>query len=134
VQADHVTAVDPWSEYERLSGEDLSSLTPAERRFLSIGMLRTEVNNGGFHQYLFNSAGDSAPDDADAAHMAGAHDLAVLVRQALARLDLADPRDRRARQDALDDLEPEVFDDLDEAFYALEASTDLDGIMADMMG
>jgi Domain of unknown function (DUF4375) len=134
VQADHVTEVDPWSEYERLSGEELSSLTPAERRFLSIGVLRTEVNNGGFHQYLFNSAGDSAPDAADAAQMAGAHDLAALVRQAVGRLDVAEPRDRRARQNALDDLEPDSFEDLDEAFYALEASTDLDDVMAVLMG
>jgi hypothetical protein len=133
-QAENVSRADPWSEYERLSSEDLTKLTVAERRFLSIAMLRTEVNNGGFHQYLFNAGGDLAPDAAAAAATAGADDLESLVRQALARLDLADSTDRRARQDALDDIEPEDFEDLDEAFYALEASADLDRIMRDLMG
>jgi Domain of unknown function (DUF4375) len=71
-QAENVTRADPWSEYERLSSEDLTKLTVAERRFLSIAMLRTEVNNGGFHQYLFNAAGDLAPDAAAAAVTSGA--------------------------------------------------------------
>jgi hypothetical protein len=71
-QAENVTRADPWSEYEPLSSEDLTKLTVAERRFLSIAMLRTEVNNGGFHQYLFNAAGDLAPDAAAAAVTSGA--------------------------------------------------------------
>jgi hypothetical protein len=33
---------------------------------------------------------------------------------------------------ALDDIEPEHFADLDEAFYALEASGDVDEVMRDL--
>ena len=128
-----MTPVDPWSEYERLSSVDPSSLTLVDRRFLSIGMLRAEVNNGGFHQYLFTAAGDLSPDAADAAGAVGPRDLEVLVREALARIDVSDPADRRARQESLDGIEPDDFDDLDGAFYALEASVDLDQVMRDLM-
>jgi hypothetical protein len=92
-----------------------------------------ECHAQGFHHYLFNSAGDLAADAADAAGRAAAHDLESLVRQAVARLDVADPTDRSARQDALDDVEPEDFEDLDEAFYALKVSADLDEVMRDLL-
>jgi hypothetical protein len=55
--------------------------------------------------------------------------LALLIRRALDLLDVQDPADRRARQDSLDDLDPEQFADMDDAYYALEASADLDSAM-----
>jgi Domain of unknown function (DUF4375) len=45
-----------WELYERLARSEVASLSPAQRRFVAVGSLRTEVNNGGFHQYFFNSA------------------------------------------------------------------------------
>jgi Domain of unknown function (DUF4375) len=121
--------VDPWVEFERLSHVDPTHLTHAQRRLRALGGLRAEVNNGGFHQYFFNSAGDLVPDAVDAAEASGVTELALLIRRALDLLDVQDPADRRARQDSLDDLDPEQFADIDDAYYALEASADLDSAM-----
>ena len=54
--------IDPWALYESLALHDSSSLTTHERRLVAVGGLRTEVNNGGFHQYFYNSAGDLADE------------------------------------------------------------------------
>jgi len=44
-----------------------------------------------------------------------------------------DPADRAARQDALNNLDPEEFADIDDDYYALEASADLDSVMRALM-
>jgi hypothetical protein len=116
-----MTDVGAWAAYERLSREDAAQLTLADRRLLALGGLRTEVNNGGFHQYFFNSAGDLVTDALDAAEAAGADELASLIRRGLSLLNVPEPADRVARQSALGDIEPEEFADLDDD-YTLEAS------------
>ena len=65
----------------------------------------------------------------DAAEASGVTELVLLIRRALDRLDAQDPADRWARQDALEHLDPEQFDNIDDAYYALEASADLDSAM-----
>src|SRR5215472_4022596 len=82
---------DPWAVYQRLTAKDQGRLTPAERRLLALGGLRAEVNNGGFHQYFFNSAGDLVTDALDAAQVADADDLISLIRRALSMLNVPDP-------------------------------------------
>lgn len=121
--------VDPWVEFERLSRLDPAHLTHAQRRLLALGQLRADANNGGFDQYFFNSAGDLVLDALDAAEASGVTELVVLIRRALDLLSVQDPADREARQDALHDVDPEQFADIDDAYYALEASTDLDSAM-----
>ena len=124
---------DPWAEYERLAGMDQARLTLADRRLLALGSLRDEVNNGGFHQYFFNSAGDLVTDALDAAQVADADELASLIRRTLSMLNMPDPSDRLARQDALSKLEPEQFAGIDDSYYAVEASADLDSVMRAVM-
>jgi len=51
------------SRSDRLSpiaNERFSELSPSERVFILIWDLEAEVNNGGFNQFFFNSAGDRA--------------------------------------------------------------------------
>jgi len=91
-----------------------------------LGGLRAEVNNGGFDQYFFNSAGDLVADAVEAAEAVGVTELASLIRRGLDLLNVQDPADRAARQDALSNLDPEEFADIDDDYYALEASADLD--------
>jgi len=124
---------EPWAEYERLTGKDQARLTSSDRRLLALGGLRTEVNNGGFHQYFFNSAGDLVTDALDAAQGADAVGLASLIRRALATLNVPDPSDRLARQAALSRLRPEQFADIDDTYGALESSADLDSVMRAVM-
>jgi hypothetical protein len=128
-----MTDVEAWVAYERLSREDAAQPTLADRRLLALGGLRTEVNNGGFHQYFFNSAGDLVTEALDAAEAAGADELASLIRRGLSLLNVSAPADQVARQSALGDIEPEEFADLDDDYYTLEASLDLDAVMRAVM-
>jgi hypothetical protein len=128
-----MTDVDAWAAYESLSPGDASQLTLADRRLLALGGLRTEVNNGGFHQYFFNSAADLVTDALDAAEAARAGELAALIRRGLKLLNVSEPADREARQRALVGIEPEEFADLDDDYYRLEASLDLDAAMRTVM-
>ncbi len=88
-----MTDVDAWAAYERLSRGDGAQLTLADRRLLALGGLRSEVNNGGFHQYFFNSAGDLVTDALDAAEAVGADEVASLIRRGLSLLNVPEPAD-----------------------------------------
>ena len=95
--------------------------------------MRTEVNNGGFHQYFFNSAADLVTDALDAAAAARAGGLAALIRRGLKLLNVSESAGRAARQRALVGIEPEEFADLDDDYYRLESSLDLDAAMRTVM-
>jgi hypothetical protein len=58
---------------------------------------------------------------------AGATELASLIHRALKILNVADPTNRAARQEALQRPEPEDFEQLDGTYFALETTADLDG-------
>ena len=126
-------STDPWAEYDQIALAERESLSADHLRLLAVGSPRTELNNGGFDQYFFNSAGDLVPIALGAAEEAGATELACLIRQALELLNVADPTNRTSRQEALRRLEPGDFQQLDEAYLALEAATDLDGLMRSVM-
>jgi hypothetical protein len=120
---------DPWLEYERLSALDPATLSPAQVQFVALGGLRTEINNGGFHQYFFNTAGDLANEAIEAAERVAAPELADLLRRAAALLTVTEMSDRDARQDALEGIDPDEFESLDDEYLALEQSRDLDELM-----
>jgi len=112
---------------------DRTRLTQADKRLLALGGLRDEVNDRGVDQYFFNSAGGLVADAVEAAEAVGVTELAALIRRGLDLLNVQDPADRAARQDALDNLDPEEFADIDDGYYALEASADLDSVMRAFM-
>jgi hypothetical protein len=88
-----------------------------------VGRLEGEVNNGGFDQFFFNSAGDRAADSIEALEAIGAHKTADIVRRACARFPGGmPPADRFARQEVLEIVSPdsEAFEDEDQAFLAYE--------------
>ena len=128
-----MSEVDLWAAFERVSHVDRTRLTQADKRLLALGGLRAEVNNGGFDQYFFNSAGDLVADAVEAAEAVGVTELASLIRRGLDLLNVQDPADRAARQDALNNLDPEEFADIDDDYHALEASADLDSVMRALM-
>src|ERR1700722_5493586 len=66
-----------WDRESKLSYEKLSQ---PERVFLCIWDLEAEVDNGGFDQYYFNSAGDHALDTVRALETIGAKRTAELVK------------------------------------------------------
>ena len=124
---------DPWAEYQALAERERTDLDARQRALVAFGDLRAEVNDGGFAQYFANSAADQVQEALDAANTAEVPAVAELVRQALRRLGAGGPPypGRTERQDLVAALDAAgtTFDALDEQFYVLEETTDLDAAM-----
>ena len=80
---------------------------------------QSEVCNGGFHQFFFNSTGVLAPEAVDGFTAIEQVQVADLLRQAMALLGSPYTREREARQATIDLLPPGRFDELDGKFFAL---------------
>jgi hypothetical protein len=82
--------------------------------------LEGEVNNGGFHQFFYNSAGDNTMETIQALETIGAAAMADIVKRAAAMFPgKMPPKDRFPRQDVLLENFPDsaAFRELDEEFY-----------------
>jgi hypothetical protein len=85
-----------------------------------IDALEGEVNNGGFHQYFYNSAGDRTNETIQALEIIEAFAMADIVRRAAQKFPSGMPsKNRFARQDVLLKAYPNAgaFRALDEEFY-----------------
>lgn len=97
--------------------------------------LEAEVNNGGFDQYFFNSAGGNAAAAIEALDALGAHKTANIVRRACAKFPGGmPPSNRTERQGPLETVSPDsdAFEDVDDAFYEYE--DDLVGLVRTFNG
>ncbi len=96
-----------------------SALSPFEQVFILVWEVEAEVNNGGFNQFFFNSAGDRANDTASALRAIGAHRAASIVDKATSMFPEGPPLDRSTRQGILKVIDPEVelFDVVNQEFY-----------------
>jgi hypothetical protein len=106
----------------RLSRQDVVRL---------VELFEGEVNNGGFHQFFYNSTGNETAEIIQALEKIGARKVADIVRRAAAKFPGGmPPKDRFVRQDLLlDRVDPEIkiFDELDEEFYSYP--DDLQGLL-----
>lgn len=85
-----------------------------------IDALEGEVNNGGFHQYFYNSAGDGTAETIQALETIGALAMADIVQRAAQKFPGGmPPRYRFERQNILLEAYPSAtaFRELDEEFY-----------------
>jgi len=83
--------------------------------------LEGQVNNGGFHQFFFNSAGDCTAETISALDVIGAHAVADLLKRAAGMFpNGSPPKDRQARIEVLRTSFPKTdeFRTLDEEFFA----------------
>jgi hypothetical protein len=110
------------SEQGRFWSVPFAELSPPERVFRAIWDLESEVNNGGFHQYFFNSSGDTAFAVVGALEAIGAPQAAQIVRAANRIFPHATPpADRVERQAHLEAISPEhdeLLEQLDQDFYS----------------
>ena len=86
-----------------------------------IDELEAEVNNGGFDQYFYNSAGDNTAETIQALEAIGALHMASIVKRAAAKFPGGmPPKERFAQQDILLEFFPKAaaFEELDNEFYA----------------
>lgn len=126
---------DGWTVYGELVARDWDTLTDSQLALVAIGELRSEVNNGGFDQYFFNSGGDLAPTARATASDAGVTALVNLLDRAMAAVGSPFKIDRNERQAALAAVSAhEAFDSLDREFCDLETSVNLDTLMNSLAG
>ena len=117
--AEYPDSYDPVSEKYNLIGFD--ALNEKEKAIYTIWWLEAEVNNGGFHQYFWNSAGDHADTAIRSLKSIGASKTASLLEKAI---EIAFggklPTSRVNRQNQLEiDEEAKMnkLGDLDSEFY-----------------
>lgn len=117
--------------FAKVQSTGFETLSPDEQVFHVIWSVEAEVNNGGFHQYFFNSAGDHASQTIVALEQIGASVCAELVRRACEIFPDATPSsDRFQRQEqlmALTQQDEDLLGDLDDEFY--EYPDDIKGLL-----
>ena len=105
-----------------------SSTEAAARTLFAAHWLYSEVCNGGFHQFYWNSTGILAPEAADAYEAIGMPRTAAIIRRSMSWFPTPYPRERQARIDLLDsyaETHPEdrdSFRSLDDEFYDVAES------------
>jgi hypothetical protein len=115
------------SEY----GEKIEVLNPHQRVVYYIEILETEINNGGFNQYFFNSYGNFAHETIAALSEIKAHKTSEILKLAVAAFpNKTAPKDREERQNIMDDIEDAanlIWEELDQKFYLYD--DDINGLL-----
>jgi hypothetical protein len=129
-----MSAVEGLDDFERLQAlheaavgcleEDrLDELTPGMRALTVLFVVVGTIDNGGFAACMYNGSGRWTADAIEAARLVGATDHAVVMeRFAATALDgdahMSDEA-RNQRLEAMGEAAEDVFEQLDEAFFAL---------------
>ncbi|MBL0731210.1 DUF4375 domain-containing protein [Piscinibacter sp. HJYY11] len=121
--------IDPW--LDKYIERGASFLLPLEALGVGVWLLEAEVNNGGFHQYYFNSHGALAEQTVEALDAIGAHETAAILSAAnmdVGELPLPDEEgDRIAKLDEISmssrfsALETEFFEEREDRISLLAA-------------
>ncbi len=80
---------------------------------------QSEICNGGFHQFFWNSTGILAPEAIEGFREIGQVQVAALVEKGMSLFGSVYPRDREQRQAQLSAISRNSLDELDETFYSL---------------
>lgn len=100
------------------SKNEFGAATPKVQTAYCIHQLESKVNNGGFHQYFFNSSGEYVRETLRAFAAIGAVTTCALLQRAVA-IGFPDgyPADSQQRQECLAD-----FDDIADALNPLDSA------------
>lgn len=99
---------------------DFASQDVAQKTFSAIWELESQVNNGGFDQYLRNSDSEIIAYAPVALQQIGAHACAEIVKTAIATISPI-PAENDTRIDVLDaalKADEEILEELDSQFYS----------------
>ena len=105
--------------------EQFSASPEVSRKLLAAHWCQSEICNGGFDQFFFNSTGVLAPEAVEAYRAIGMPLTAAVIEQAMAFFGAAYPRDSEVRGKTLDllavlsDQDERVFEALDDQFFDL---------------
>ena len=123
--SDYWSAVEPvWDAINIYEGPEIFlqtfSATPIVARLMfAAHFCQSEVCNGGFKQFFWNSTGVLAPEAVEGFRAIGQLDSAALVESAMDQIGTPYPRDREMRQERLSRIPEDALDSLDERFIAL---------------
>ncbi len=117
---------------EKIGAEDnFEKLTEEEKIFFILWQMEAEVNNGGFSQFFFNSAGNFANEAEAACRKIGADNMAEICKKALDAYGGKLPEDWTERQEFMEEMESdeisEILDECDSEFY--DYPDDLGGLL-----
>jgi hypothetical protein len=117
--ADYPESYDAVSK--KYEDKGFSSLNEKEQAIYSIWWLEAEVNNGGFHQYLWNSAGDHSSSALISLKSIGAIKTANLLEKAIeiafnSKLPIS-REDRQSQLEVDEDVKMDKLGELDSEFY-----------------
>ena len=115
---DHILDVRFGDAFER-DHEIVSTFSPGLRMFYATFILEGEVNNGGYHQFFFNSSRRFAADAVAGYELLGAREHAELTRQAIALIAAEEAAERDAPDS--ESSEPSALGPIDERFFQLDA-------------
>jgi len=112
-----IETIDPW--LDKYISQGATALSIDEAIGVGVWLLETEVNNGGFDQYYFNSCGNLAVETVKALKKIGAIETAGLLEAANADIpNLPLPENRDERSEILDQVrENSRFNALESEFY-----------------
>ncbi len=99
-------------------GDDIERLSDEEKIFYVNNLLETEVNNGGFSQFLYNSSGNFANDVIPSLLTIGATKTAEICKEAFAVLGQSLPNNTEERENLLDGI---MTDEIDEKLSKYDA-------------
>jgi hypothetical protein len=132
-----IAAGDPWAViepvwwsaniYDGPAKYELSLLqfSRSQRLVFAVFWYRSEVNNGGHHQFYSNSTGIVWKDALEAFRALDAPEFASILAESAARLGGSPSLDHHERGEQLDTFGPD-FSDLDDRFYEAENKVNLD--------
>lgn len=116
-----VIAMTGWINRKCNYGENISVLTSEEKTVYIVNSLQSEVNNGGFVQFLFNISGAYVGELLSSLTSIGANRTAEIYKKALVNLPHELPADDEQRDALLDELITEDISELfatcDQEFY-----------------
>jgi hypothetical protein len=96
-------------------------LTSCEKNIVYIEELEREINNGGFHQYFFNSSGNFTKETLNALNIIGSKIFFNILEKAINKFPNGSvPSDRNERQDILNKFDEGLWIELDNEFYKYE--------------
>ncbi|MCR9164839.1 MAG: DMP19 family protein [Nannocystaceae bacterium] len=101
-----------------------SELSERDQLLVAVGALEADVNNGGFDQFYFNSAGDLWRQAVAGLRVVGAVRMAELVERSSLMFGPAGPLQNRERRQAQllalteSAEDPDVFSELDREFWS----------------
>ena len=105
-------------------GDSLDKLTEQQKYFFYNQNLEREINNGGLNQYFLNSSGNFASETILSLKTIGANKTAEILQKAIDQFPNKNvPKDRTQRQEILEtieEVEKEIWEDLDQKFFAYE--------------